>query len=198
MGALLPTEPHSEFLELCAVSTSGQLTDEEQKKLQEHLLVCESCRETLKQYETVVDQAIPAIAAGEQPEQLAHVEPDSSWSEEKAEKDFFKRLEDEQRANPNHSNGATDISPGPHRLPPFSSESTWRHVWMLYAVGILLFVTLSFYVYRIGIHRGVESAKLAPPSISPNQPSLEAQLSDAGHERQLASVQIEQRDKTIA
>jgi hypothetical protein len=32
-GALSPTEPHNKFLELCAVSTSGQLTEEEQKRL---------------------------------------------------------------------------------------------------------------------------------------------------------------------
>jgi hypothetical protein len=60
-GALSLTEPHNEFLELCGVSTSGQLTEEEQKKLQAHLAVCESCPETLKQYESVVDQAISAF-----------------------------------------------------------------------------------------------------------------------------------------
>jgi hypothetical protein len=29
--------PHEEFLELCAVSTSGELTEEERRKLDEHL-----------------------------------------------------------------------------------------------------------------------------------------------------------------
>ena len=38
-GALSQSGPHDEFLELCAVSTSGQLTEEEQKRLQEHLAV---------------------------------------------------------------------------------------------------------------------------------------------------------------
>ena len=80
------SEPHSEFLELCAVSTSGQLTEDEQKRLQEHLVVCESCREILKQYETVVNRAVPAIAANETSEYPAQVEPDSSWSEEEAER----------------------------------------------------------------------------------------------------------------
>ena len=188
----MPAEPHSEFLELCAVSTAGQLTDEEQEKLQEHLVVCQSCRETLKQYDAVVNRAIPAIAAQEASEHPAHVEADSCWSEEEAEKALFKRLE-----QPTRPNGANEIFPGPHRLPRFSSKSTWRQVWMHYGIGILLFVTLSFYAYRVGIHRGVESAKLVPTPTSPNQSSLEAQLSDAGHERQLARAQIEQRDKTI-
>ena len=40
--------PHEEFLELCAVSTSGDLTEEEQKKLQAHLAGCAECRQALK------------------------------------------------------------------------------------------------------------------------------------------------------
>jgi len=59
------SEPHSEFLELCAVSTSGELTEEEHKKLQEHLVVCQTCRGVLQQYESVVSDAIPGIAASE-------------------------------------------------------------------------------------------------------------------------------------
>jgi hypothetical protein len=196
VGALSLTEPHNEFLELCAVSTSGQLTDEEQKKLQEHFVVCGSCREVLKQYETVVDRAIPAIAANEPTENAG---PDSSWSEDHAEKALFKRLEQEQRVGREESATTTDIFPSPHRLSPFPNESAWRHVWMLYGAGILLFLSLSFYAYRVGVHRGADAAKLTPPqTTTQGPPSLEAQLSDAGHERQLARTQIEQRDKTIA
>ena len=193
------TNPHDEFLELCAVSTSGQLTEEEQKRLQEHLFVCETCREILQQYETVVSQDIPAIAASET---TVCAESDSSWSEgeaEKAEKAFFKRLAQKEKDEPGRFTSAPDSSPDPRRLSPFSSESTWRHVWMLYAAGILLFVSLSFFAYRMGVHRGTDTAKLAVTQpITPTQPSLEIQLSDAGHERQIARAQIEQRDKTIA
>ena len=83
------TEPHDEFLELCAVSTSGQLTQEEQKKLQEHLAVCASCREAIRQYEAVVADAIPAMAADEAPEDL---EPGPSWSPHRAEAALFDRI----------------------------------------------------------------------------------------------------------
>jgi hypothetical protein len=172
------------------------LTEEEQKKLQEHLLVCQSCRESLQEYETVVDRAIPCIAASEVAEP---VESNSPWSEEEAEKSFLKPLAQEKEQEPGEVAGIPDIFSAPHRLPAFSSESAWRHLWMLYAAGILLFASLSYYAYRVGVHKGTDSAKLiAPPPVAQTQPSLEAQLSDAGHERQVALTEIEQRDKTIA
>ena len=64
------TEPHDEFLELCAVSTSGQLSEEDQRRLQEHLAVCSSCRDALQQYEAIIRHAIPAMGAEETPEHL--------------------------------------------------------------------------------------------------------------------------------
>ena len=64
------TEPHDEFLELCAISTSGQLSEEDQRRLQEHLAVCSSCRTALQQYEAIIRQPIPAMRAEETPEHL--------------------------------------------------------------------------------------------------------------------------------
>jgi hypothetical protein len=193
---LSPTEPHDEFLELCAVSTSGQLTEEEQKKLQEHLAVCQSCREALQQYEAVVGQAIPALAANGEPESA---KPGPSWSQEEAEKAFFKRLAQEEKRDPKNFSSASDLPPVPHRLPPLSNGIAWPQVWMLYAAGILLFLTVGFYAYRIRVHHPTEVAQLPPPrSRGKNQVSLEEQLSDVGHEREIASAEIKQRDKTIA
>ncbi len=77
-----PMGPHEEFLELCALSAGGGLTPEEQKKLDEHLAGCSECREARKQFETVVDQALPALA----PELAPETPPeDSSFSQEAAE-----------------------------------------------------------------------------------------------------------------
>jgi len=195
---LSQSEPHDEFLELCAVSTSGELTEEEQKRLEEHLAVCSSCREALRQYQSVVDQAIPSIAATEEPERAEH---DHSWSQDRAEKALFDRLAREQKRPPNRVRNASASSDFPHRILPTPSESTWRHVWMLYAVGILLFVALSFFAYRVGMRRGTDIAKVVPPQPSaqvPAQASLEEQLSDAGHEREVAHTEIAQRDRMIA
>jgi len=189
------TEPHDEFLELCAVSTSGQLTEEEQKKLQEHLAVCQSCREALRQYEAVVGQAIPAIAANEE---LEAAESGSSWSQEEAEKAFFKRLAQGEKREPKNFRSAGGLPAVPHHPPPFSSGIAWPQVWMLYAAGIMLFLTVGFYGYRVSVHHSTDVAQQPPPRPRLQiQASLEEQLSDAGHEREIAGAQIKQRDKTI-
>jgi hypothetical protein len=191
------TEPHDEFLELCAVSTSGQLTQEEQKRLEEHLAVCASCRQAIRQYEALVAHAIPAMAADEVP---ADLEPGPSWSQQRAEAALFDRIAQEE--NPEKSaQGKTqsDIPDAARRVLPFAGQATWRHVWTLYAAGILLAVALGVCVYQFGMHRGADTSKLAlPPLNTQSQTSLEAQVSDAAHERQIALAQVEQRDREIA
>jgi hypothetical protein len=202
-GSLSQTGPHDEFLELCAASTSGDLTDDEQRRLREHLAICASCREALRQYESIVSDVIPAIAAGEEPERA---QPAETWSQElqkQAEKALFDRLAKEEKHPPEETGKRNGSSIFPHRILPFSSESTWRNVWMLYAAGILLFCALSFFAYRVGMRRGTDIAKAPQPHItkqepSPAQASLEEQLSDAGHDRAIVNTEIAQRDRMIA
>lgn len=194
--------PHDEFLELCAASTTGDLSDDEKKRLREHLAVCSSCREALRQYESIGSDVIPYVAANKPPEQ---VPADFGWSQESekhAEQALFYRLAREEGDSGAHK-GRNGFSFFPHHILPFSSDSTWRNVWVLYAAGILLFCALSFFAYRAGIHRETQivTAPTSQPSKQENsaaQTSLEEQLSDAGHDRAVATAEIAQRDKVIA
>jgi DNA repair exonuclease SbcCD ATPase subunit len=194
--ALSRTEPHYEFLELCAVWTSGQLTAEEQKKLQEHLSACQSCRDALREYQVVVDEVIPAIGAS----QKMDTEPGPSWSEEEAERALFKRLALEEKDHPANKN--CNVTPfrlplGPPRM--FTTEPSWRYVWLLYASGILLFLSLGFYAYRSRTQLGSNTSKPATIlALAASQSSLEQELGDAGHTRKIAQAQIAERDKLIA
>jgi DNA repair exonuclease SbcCD ATPase subunit len=205
---LLPSGPHDEFLELCAVSTSGQLSEEEQSRLREHLAICPECREALRAYESVVHDTIPAIGAEQASGQSSRIDPGPSWSQSKAEKAFFERLAKEAKEPKQESPGAekkNGVPAGLRRILPIAPESTWRHVWMLYAAGILLFITLCFSAYWVGVRHGNEEARSTPPTTVPqaqvavqSTPSLEEQLSDAAHEREIARTQIAQRDKALA
>jgi hypothetical protein len=74
---------------------------------------------------------------------------------------------------------------------------------MLYAAGILLFCALSFFAYRVGMHRAADITKRPQPQPSKQEAastpaSLEEQLSDAGHDRAVVNTAIVQRDKLIA
>lgn len=198
---MLPSGPHDEFLELCAVSTSGQLSEEEQSRLHAHLAVCPACRETLREYESAVNEAIHAIGA----EQSARIDPGPGFSQSKAEKAFFNRLAKEERQQARGVEKKNGVPSAFRRVLPISPESTWRHVWMLYAAGILLFITLCLSAYWVGVRHGTDVAKSTPPAqatearAAADAPaSLEEQLSDAAHEREIARSQLAQRDKALA
>lgn len=203
---MLPSGPHDEFLELCAVSTSGHLSDAEQKRLQEHLAACSECRDALRDFESVVHDTIPSIGAEQVAQQSSRVDPGPGWSQSKAEKAFFERLAREEGEHSPAAEKKNGAPTGFRRILPIAPESTWRHVWMLYAAGILLFITLCFSAYWVGVRHGTEEAKSSPPAtaIAPTQAvaesagSLEEQLSDAAHEREIARAQIAQRDKNLA
>jgi hypothetical protein len=201
VGTLLPSGPHDEFLELCAVSTSGQLSQEEQNRLQEHLAVCRACREALREYESVVNDAIPVIGA----EQSGRIDAGPEFSQSRAEKAFFNRLAKEEGQKTSGVEKKNGVPSAFRRVLPIAPESTWRHVWMLYAAGILLFVTLCLSAYWVGVRHGTDVARSTPPTPAIQPPpgnesatSLEEQLSDAAHERELARTQIAQRDKALA
>ena len=156
------TEPHDEFLELCAVSTSGQLSEEDQRRLQEHLAICSSCRTALQQYEAIIRHAIPAMGAEETPE---HLEAGGAWSEKQAESALFARIAHEEDTPEIEPDGPLQQrrQNSPRRALSPASAAAWRSVWSLYAAGILLFIALGFCAYEVGIRRGTEVANVLPP-----------------------------------
>jgi hypothetical protein len=60
-----PVNPqfHDEFVALCALFYSGEISEEEWALLQIHMAYCDSCQETFQQYQTITSDVIPAMAA---------------------------------------------------------------------------------------------------------------------------------------
>ena len=83
------SDAHEEFLELCAVATSGSLSEEERKRLAEHVAVCPECRKAMKEFEAAVACGVPALASELAPELTGETPQDSSsFSEEAAEASY--------------------------------------------------------------------------------------------------------------
>jgi Putative zinc-finger len=185
---------HEEFLELCAVSVTGELTDDERKRLDEHLSLCASCRAAFRQYQDTVITAVPSLAS-ELP--LPSSSTDSSWSEDTAEAALFRRIAAEDSAGP-----SADVVPpyksGTQEVGYVPAPARWGQFGMLYAAGILLFAALAISAYRIGERKGVETATTNSPAPNGDLSALKSELSDAGHDKQELLSEIAVRDKSIA
>jgi hypothetical protein len=190
------TGPHEEFLELCAVATSGALREEEQKKLREHLAVCAACRKAMKQFEAVVDRAIPALA----PELAAErAEEASSFSQEAAEGSFFKRLSEEYD-KPRSRLGDAEPWLSPlvvRRSRSFRRNFDKYHFWLPLAAGLLLCTSLAILTFRMGKHRGIDVGRREQGSSQPG-PALSAEaLAVAIHDRDAINAQLAEGEKAI-
>jgi len=153
----LRSDSHQEFRELCALSTTGELTAEESARLTEHLAQCAACREAQRQYESVVGTLIPALAAesgAEEDDETAA----GAWLIEAAEVTLMESLRGEPAPSGDHA-----ISP--------SRPSPWKQA-LRYAIAALILATCTLAGYRIGILRGRGPEAAVPPvgSIAPKIP----------------------------
>ena len=156
----MQADPHQEFQELCALSTTGELTAEEWARLTEHLSHCDSCRKAKRQYERLIATTIPALgaesSADEDGENAA-----GSWSLEEAEATLMETLRRELAPPVTHP-VSRPVSP------------RWKHALRFAAAAVIL-AACSFAGYRIGVLRGHGSAA-AVQSPGPIASKVQARL----------------------
>jgi hypothetical protein len=187
--------PHNEFLELGAVSTSGDLTKAERSRLQAHLDGCPECRQAVEDFEAAVEIGAPLVSA-----KLAAIASEKSLPGEGQLKDpaigFRPRSErtDDRTSGPEkETRGFASAQESGHRR----TAVNWSYMWMPFAACVLLMMSLAIYSYRIGTNREVET----PHSVTDGDVRIEAfeqHISDAGHERETLKAQILQRETVIA
>ena len=188
--------PHEEFLELCAAATAGELNPAEQANLDAHLTECAECRKAMREFEIASRHGVAALVSELAPEKT---ETDNSWSVEKAEEAFLKRLDKEAGGQTAEADKDERTSPSRGRRFTYRpSPIRWREVWMPFAAAVLLAVALSIAAYRTGIKRGTDVARSTPELPKGSASSLEEQVSDAGHERARLMAKVIEEDKVIA
>jgi hypothetical protein len=191
--------PHEEFVELCAVSTSGDLTEEEQKKLQAHLAGCAECRQALREFEAAVDVGVPLLAS-----KLAAV-PTKEGAMPHRE---LGGLAPPKSADPKSPYEGAGVPSGDEvrgfafgqRMRYRPSQINWNYVWMPFAACVLLTIALGITAYRVGkSHNADAQVAYATSGVADTRiEALEQRISDAGHEREILRTQVAERDKVIA
>jgi hypothetical protein len=185
--------PHEAFLELCAIATSGALSEEEQKMLQDHLAVCAECRQALREFEIAADVGVPLLsselaAPSKEPRSAPGVE--AALTQAPAQTGTACLYSD-----------PTDRGKGvvfAHRNGPRLTQVNWNYVWMPFAAAVLLTVALGIYSYEVGNHRGRDVVRVTPSAANTRVDALEQQISDVGHDREILKVHLAERGKTIA
>jgi hypothetical protein len=190
-------DSHEKYLELCAASTAGELSGEEERTLEEHLAVCAPCRQAKHKFEMAVQRAVPALADDLAP---PAERSDTPWSVEKAEAAFFKRLKADQNPSPSADNAASKLETEPtgRRLAYRPSEIPWAELWMPFAACVLLAIALGIGAYRSGLRRGTETAQKSSVPAQLSADSLEGQIRDFGHERAELLAKVAVDDKAVA
>jgi hypothetical protein len=187
---------HEEFLELCAAATAGELNADEQERLDAHLAGCSGCRRAMSEYEVAATKGVAALAG-----ELARQEEvtDRSWSVEKAEEAFFKRLNKERDAQESkrNPNGSSEQRTAGKRFTYHPSQVRWSEIWMPFAASVLLALALGIAAYRTGVKRGTDVVQTNSRVPKEAVPSLEEQASDAGYERAQLMAKLAKEDQTI-
>jgi hypothetical protein len=111
---------HDEFVTLCALFPSGELTEEEWALLQVHLAYCNSCRVAFQEYQQLAADVIPVMAASVYSE--SENKPEAlSFSLEAAEQRLMSQLD---------SVPVNQGSPRPRKI-------TWRTSAGLIGAGVV-------------------------------------------------------------
>ncbi len=192
--------PHEEFLELSALSTSGELSEQERKRLQDHVATCADCRQVLREFEAVADVGVPLLSSELSASALTEAGAIPGVVTEPAAPPLQAVIKEGISKS-----SSKELSKGlilAHRNGHGRTQMNWSYVWMSLAAAVVLVVTLGIYSYQFGRHAGqeVSHARPNPPQAVPDTrvDALEQQISDIGHEREVLRTQLAQRDGTIA
>lgn len=194
---MLPADPHEEIKELCALSTTGELTAEEWRRLREHLAHCASCRAVKQQYERVVTTAVPAL--GDDGDVGTSEEVSSgNWSLEGAEAALMEALRNEP------------LSVNVHPVGTVKMPSAWRSV-ARYAIAASLLAGIGLASYFTGVQRalGGSSAATRPaqptraisstaPESIPSSKTVPAKTPETTQEEDLLHAQLRNAQAEIA
>lgn len=191
-GGSMSTEPHERYVELCAILTSGEITEEERRVLDAHLAHCPECRQSLREFEAVIAFGVPLLQTELQNHESSSREVGPSKAASRSAGFASHTIWKPQEISVGRDRLGSE---GPERGAHF--QTSWNYAWISLASAAVLIVALTVYTYQIGKDREHKALQSAANTEYAQVETLEKQFSDVAHERQRLAAQLTNRDSTI-
>ena len=168
---------HDHYVELCALSTSGTLTDKEWSELRLHLPQCMDCAQSIQEYREVARTGMAMLIS-----ERTFKEPPTqkSWSLQIAKRQLFSRLARGEstgwqgdRISPRSNVGNLGA-----RFPKFR-PLTFQYAAIIIIIAVLVVTSL----FHPRINRGQQSARSTPESSTAEVDQMRDRISALSQEK---------------
>lgn len=178
------------FAELCALSTTGSLTESEWRQLESHIASCEECAARLADYESLASEGMAKVAA-ETTATGGLAVSEHPWARDEVRSRLLSRLacaESKPATATQHEDREEPRSPAP-AVYSHSSTALLLRVAAVLVLGILA-------AYQVGVRIGVHRASGRDASQDAESP-LRQQLVDLMRQRGALNSQLATNAKAL-
>ncbi len=181
------------YFELCALATTGTLTDSEWSQLKSHMLECRDCADVLQKYREIARTGMSLLLSEES---VKDHDGQESWTPELAKKDLLARIARGEQVGWSHDPALE----AQHR----ERSSLWAYFRILrwpvtfrYAVSFAVSAMVASSVYHFGMNNGQKLARAGAQSSLSEARTLERQIEGLKREKTSLDEQLDARDSQI-
>lgn len=192
---------HQEFIELCALYASGSLSDQQLKRLDEHLEGCVECSRVLHEFQEVESMGLSALAPDFARQPFADGTKSTTG---RMTRKLLAQIENEILSRQLADGSGATHAPLSHR--PVSRNGAGRfqealrsaRVLLPYAAAVLLTVSVSLYSYRLGAKRiaNMSGGELGDAETKANP--LQMQITELSKDREVLDAKLQEGARTIS
>jgi hypothetical protein len=205
---------HQEYLKMCALCVSGDISNEQLRKLDDHLEGCLDCRRAFNELRVIESIGMAALSPGLTRESIARdIEPVT----ERTARRLLARIEDRIHT-PRVGfeadaplTGVRFIARQPHRVNGeaggFSRAAfvesraknalSFSRTLLPYAAALLLTAILSIYSYHVGARRVADVSTGKLTEIKTRADSLEAKIAELSRDRDYVNAKLQESGNSI-
>ena len=188
---------HQEYLEMCALCVSGEISDEQLRKLDGHLEGCLDCRRAFNEFRVIESVGMAALSPGLTRESIAgEIEPMT----ERTARRLLAQIEDRihsQRVGSEADALLTGIRFIARKPDLAKTALSLSRTLLPYAAVLLLAAILSIYSYHEGARRVADVSTGQLTEVKTRADSFEAKIAELSRDRDYVNARLQESGNNL-